>query len=143
MSRPRDRQTGKPYKLIWFGDIHGPKPHKSIWFCDMHPPKPSKFLGVGVGTSILWFATQVSWSANPPERGFKPVHTGMPRLRADISNRRPLCRAPRSAIEKRARDDPRVLRAVLAHLPVANGDPRLLEVVHYSLFFENCRVLPV
>ncbi len=37
----------KPYKYIWFGDIHGPKPYKCIGFGDIHGPKSYDLIGFG------------------------------------------------------------------------------------------------
>ncbi len=37
----------KPYKFIWFGEIHGPKTCKCIWFCDIHGPKPYNCIWFG------------------------------------------------------------------------------------------------
>ncbi len=41
------KTIGHPYKLIGFGDIHGPKPYEFIGFGAIHGPKPYEFMGFG------------------------------------------------------------------------------------------------
>ncbi len=57
-STPDHARSPKPYRFIWFDDIHGPKPYKFIWFgdihglinsrfADIHGPEPYKFIWLG------------------------------------------------------------------------------------------------
>jgi hypothetical protein len=39
--------ASKPYKFIWFGDIHDPNSYKFIGFGAIHVPKPYKFIRFG------------------------------------------------------------------------------------------------
>jgi hypothetical protein len=46
-SHTLDKDATKPYKFIWFGDIHGLKPYKFIGFGAMDVTSPYKFIWTG------------------------------------------------------------------------------------------------
>ena len=73
--------VAKPYKFIWFGDIHGTKPYKFIGFGDIHGPKPYKFIGFGntIGQNPALAEDAPPWagpagvmSQRAPEVNFRP-----------------------------------------------------------------------
>ncbi len=62
----RNMDVTKPYRLIGFGDIHGPKPYEFIRFADIRDPKPYEFIGFGAATAAMTEHQVVSGRGQAP-----------------------------------------------------------------------------
>ncbi len=54
----------KQYKLIWFGDIHGPKPYKSIGSLARRSFRTHQHLGLDLGDPVA--SAQIGTTSHAP-----------------------------------------------------------------------------